>query len=51
LGVKTLVRHLRGEPVEKRIDTGVTYVALQDLQQPEIMALVKPDVDKWLDLE
>ncbi len=51
LGVKTMVRHLRGEQVEKRIDTGVTYVALQDLQQPEIMELVKPDVDKWLNPE
>ena len=51
LGVKTLVRHLRGEQVEKRIDTGVTYVALEDLNQPEIMALVQPEVDKWLNLK
>lgn len=51
LGVKTMVLHLRGEQVEKRIDTGVTFIAREDLQRPEIMALIKPDVDKWLNLK
>lgn len=48
LGVMTMVKHLRGEPVEKRIDTGVTFVTKADLSKPEIRELIFPDLDKWL---
>lgn len=48
LGVKTMVQHLRGEAVEKRIDTGVTFVNKASLTQPEIQELIKPDLAKWL---
>ncbi|MGD9346722.1 MAG: substrate-binding domain-containing protein [Candidatus Aminicenantes bacterium] len=48
LGVKTMLDHLRGEPVEKRIDTGVTFVRRQDLQKPEIQKLIDPDLEYWL---
>lgn len=51
LGVKTMVRHLRGEPVEKRIDTGVTFVTREDLDKPEIQELIAPDLEKWLKIE
>src|SRR4051812_915894 len=36
LGVMTLVKHLQGEKVEKRIDTGVALVTAQNMDQPEI---------------
>jgi ribose transport system substrate-binding protein len=43
LAVETLVKHLRGEPIEARIDTGVQLVTLERLNaEPEIRALVGP---------
>ena len=48
LGVKTMVSHLRKQPVEKRIDTGVTFVTLENMNEPEVQELIKPDLDKWL---
>jgi ribose transport system substrate-binding protein len=48
LGVKTMVQHLRGLPVEKRIDTGVTFVVKKSLSMPEIEDLINPDLEKWL---
>lgn len=48
VGVKTMVQHLRGEPVAKRIDTGVTFVTKNDLSRPEIQELIFPDLDRWL---
>ncbi len=48
LGVKTLVRHMRGEQVPKRIDTGATLVTQENLDKPEIHALLHPDLGKWL---
>lgn len=48
LGVKTMVMHLKGEEVDKRIDTGVKYVGLEELESAEIQELVSPDLEKWL---
>lgn len=48
LGVKTMVAKLRGEPVEKRIDTGVAIATPQNMSQPEMAELLAPDFDKWL---
>jgi ribose transport system substrate-binding protein len=48
MGVKTLYDHLQGKPVAKRIDTGYTLVTKENMNQPEIQALLKPDLDKWL---
>ncbi len=48
LGVKTLVHHLRGQDVERRIDTGSTLITADNLDQPEIQDLLNPDLDKWL---
>ncbi len=42
LGVKTLVEHLRGRPVEKRIDTGAALATKANMDQPEINALLEP---------
>jgi ribose transport system substrate-binding protein len=49
LGVRTMVRHLRGEPVEPRIDTGVTVATPENMDTPEIMNLLLPDLSKYLD--
>jgi ribose transport system substrate-binding protein len=50
LGVKTIVAHIHGEKVEKRIDTGVTLVTRENLEQPTMKDLVEPDLRKaWGD--
>jgi ribose transport system substrate-binding protein len=46
LAVKTLVAHIKGEPVEKRIDTGVHVATPENLKQPEINALLHPELAK-----
>jgi ribose transport system substrate-binding protein len=48
LGVMTLVKHLQGEPVEPRIDTGVVLVTQENMEQPEIKELIYPEYDKYL---
>lgn len=48
LGVETLVRHLRGQQVPERIDTGSALVTSENLDQPEIRELLNPDLSKWL---
>ncbi|MFA6107626.1 MAG: substrate-binding domain-containing protein [Candidatus Latescibacterota bacterium] len=42
LGVQTLVRYLSGEKVEKRIDTGVVLATRENMEEPEIAALLRP---------
>jgi ribose transport system substrate-binding protein len=44
LGVKTMVEHLLGKPVEKRIDTGVALVTPDNLDDPKIKELLQPPV-------
>src|SRR5436305_5698708 len=48
LGVMTMVKHLRGEKVEKRIDTGVVLVTPENMNQPPIKDLLYPPLDKYL---
>ena len=48
LGVKTMVDHLKGKPVEKRIDTGVAMVTPETMDTPEMMTLTHPPIDKYL---
>jgi ribose transport system substrate-binding protein len=48
LGVKVMLDHLQGKPVEKRIDTGVTFVIAEDLKKPEIQELIDPNLEYWL---
>src|SRR5438477_11470347 len=48
LGVRTMVEHLQGKPVEKRIDTGVTLVTPVNLNSPETQALLHPPLDQYL---
>jgi ribose transport system substrate-binding protein len=44
LGVKTLVAHLRGETVEKVIDTGVVLATKENMDSAGIQALLAPDL-------
>jgi ribose transport system substrate-binding protein len=48
LGVKTMVDHLQGRPVEKRIDTGVQLVTRDVMSDPAIKELLQPDLSRWL---
>ena len=48
LAVKTMVEHLQGKPVEKRIDTGVYVVTPQNMDTPEMKELLYPSLEKYL---
>jgi ribose transport system substrate-binding protein len=48
LGVKTMVDHLRGKPVDPRIDTGVMVVTPANLDSPEAKDLVNPPIARYL---
>src|SRR5213596_2534485 len=48
LGVMTMVQHLRGEKVEKRIDTGVVLATPENMEQPAIKELLYPPIAKYL---
>jgi ribose transport system substrate-binding protein len=43
LGVVQMVKHLRGESIEARIDTGVTIATRETMDTPEIKALLEPE--------
>jgi ribose transport system substrate-binding protein len=49
LGVQLMVAHLHGTRVEKRIDTGVTLVTRENMEQPVIKELLQPDLSRWLE--
>jgi ribose transport system substrate-binding protein len=48
LGVLSVVHYLQGQNVEKRIDTGVSLVTPENMEQPEISELLHPPLDKYL---
>ena len=48
LGVKTMVAHLKGSPVEKRIDTGVQFISRDRMHDPAVKELLQPDLARWL---
>lgn len=48
LAVKTMADHLRGKPVEKRIDTGARLVTKDNLEDPAVKEVIQPDLKKWL---
>jgi len=49
LGVKTAYAYLKGEPIEKLIDTGVTLATPENMNDPEIKQLLSPDISQYLD--
>lgn len=44
LAVETMVNHLDGKPVEKRVDTGVRVVTTENIDTPEMTQLLTPDL-------
>lgn len=44
LSVQTMAKHLRGQPVEKRVDTGAKLLTKANLDQKEMQDLVHPDL-------
>jgi ribose transport system substrate-binding protein len=48
LAVETMVDHLRGKPVPKRVDTGVIVVTPANLDTPEVRDLLNPPLDTYL---
>ena len=48
LGVRTMVDHLLGKAVEKKIDTGVMLVTKDNLESPEVQTALHPPLDQYL---
>jgi ribose transport system substrate-binding protein len=48
LGVMTMMKHLQGQPVEKRIDTGVVLATPENMAEAKIQELLHPPMDKYL---
>jgi len=48
ISVKTMADHLRGKPVEKRIDTGARYVDKTNVDDPAVKEMLSPDLKQWL---
>lgn len=48
LGVRTMVDHLLGKPVEKKMDTGVKLVTPDNLDTADIQTLLHPPLDQYL---
>lgn len=44
LGVRQMVLHIRGKQIQDRIDTGVYMVTRENMQDPQMQALLKPDL-------
>lgn len=45
LSVRTLVAHLRGEPIEARVDTGVLVATPETMGDPEVAGLLNPALE------
>jgi ribose transport system substrate-binding protein len=48
-GVKTVVNHLMNRPVSDRIDTGVTLVTPENVQDSTIQQLLSPPLSEYID--
>lgn len=48
VGVKTMMAHLKGEKVDKRVDTGATLIPRESMGEPRMRELLAPDLKKWL---
>lgn len=45
-GVKSIIAHLNGEEIETNVDTGAVLVTLDNLDSPDIQAMIHPEVMK-----
>jgi ribose transport system substrate-binding protein len=48
LGVKTVVARIRNQPVEAKVDTGITLVTATNQTDPEVQELLHPPLGKYL---
>lgn len=48
LALKTMVDHVNGRPVPKKIDTGATLITRDNMVDARMQALLAPDFKKWL---
>ena len=48
LAVKAMTARLRGQPVERRIDTGARVATKDNVDSAEITQVIQPDLKKWL---
>jgi len=48
LGVKTLIDHLQGKAIQKRVDTGVTLITPANLDTAGSLQLLHPPLDQYL---
>jgi ribose transport system substrate-binding protein len=48
LGVRTMVEHLQGVAVERLIDTGVTVVTPENMNDPAMQDLLTPPIERYL---
>jgi ribose transport system substrate-binding protein len=48
LGVSMLLSALKGQPIERRVDTGATMVTRENMKRPEIRLLLAPELAKYL---
>jgi ribose transport system substrate-binding protein len=48
LGVRTMMAHLQGQKVERKIDTGSEVATAENMNDPRIKNLLEPDYKKWL---
>ncbi|MGB7296977.1 MAG: substrate-binding domain-containing protein [Candidatus Aminicenantales bacterium] len=47
LGVMQMTLHLRGQPIEKIVDTGVYMATRENMDEPEIWSLLLPDFSAY----
>ena len=43
-GVKAIIRHLKGEKVDKQVDTGVEMITRDRLNDPKVKELLKSQI-------
>ncbi|HEX2716520.1 MAG TPA: substrate-binding domain-containing protein [Gemmatimonadaceae bacterium] len=48
LGVTTMVDHLKGKPVERRVETAVVLVTKENLGEPAVRDVVNPPLERYL---
>jgi ribose transport system substrate-binding protein len=48
IGVTSLVQKLRGGGVQQSVDTGSTFVQKDNMDEPNVKALILPDLSPWL---
>ena len=47
-GVMSIVKHIKGEKVKSRIDTGVELVTFENMNSKEMQELLNPPIAKYL---